>query len=258
MLLKYSFLGILCCSLFSCEKNDPLSELGETNGQYAAALTVSYNTTKPLVGDTVVVTASTWQKDDKIAKLMMTETIVEDFGIDLKLENGTVIKTFDSEAKESFLKIADTTVNDRVWFEIDNSNNQLNNYFVTLTNNYVVRARYPFEIKEGKYSNDLNLISQISESDFAVVKSLLAYRITAADYIAIFPDAPSNHFTNGGTYVLTSLGMGYLRENLSKELIIPYLLEVKKVGTYQVGITTSVSTPTGALSSSSTTFEVSL
>lgn len=257
-LLSKSIVAVLMCVAFiSCKKNDPISELGDSNGEFFAKLTVSYNTNKPAFGDTVVVTASTWQRDDKIAKVEMIETVVEVFGLNFVLNKGTAINTYDIDNKVSLLVITDSISKGNPWFEIVNNNNQLNQYFVTLSNNYVIRAFYPFVQQEGNYANDVNVIDDLSDGEFDVIKSILAYRISQADYKAIFPTAPASDLSSG-TYALSSGGMDNLRANLTKSLLIQNMASCEKSGTYTAQLVTNVITPSGALTSTNNSFQVML
>lgn len=257
LLNKYIYLSLIIPFIISCDKNDPITELGDSNGQFLASLSVSYSNSKPALGDTVVVTASTWQRDDKISKVEMTETVVENFGLNFTLSKGTHISTFDAEKKISLLKLTDTIAKSEPWFVINNQNKELDQYFVTLTNNYVIRARYPFKHKDGKYKNDASVFNELTTDEFAVIKSILAYQISQTDYKAIFPTSPASHLSTG-TYALSNEGMAFLKANLTKELLIQHIASVKKAGTYSSEVFTHVTTPSGAVKSSNTTFQVIL
>lgn len=256
-IIIYIALLISAFGLSSCEKNDPISELGTTNGEFLAQLSVSYNNTRPAIGDTVYVTASTWQRDDKFDKVVFYETVFESFGIELKLEKGTGINTKDEVLNNntySTLILSDTIKSKAIWNTVLSAN--LDNYWVTSSNNYVIRLPYVIERGDREYPSDKSLLNKLSDTDFAVLKSLLAYNITKEDYLLIFPEAPSTHFTNGGTYVLTSIGMSYLRENLTVSKLLDITTSVIKNGTYSVTIYVDAITPTGAITSSTArTFE---
>lgn len=256
-IMIYIALLISAFGFSSCEKNDPILELGTTNGEFSAQLSVSYNNTRPAIGDTVYVTASTWQRDDKFDKIVFYETIFESFGIELKLEKGTGIVTKDQVVNNntfSTLILTDTVKSKAVWNTVEED--KLDDYWVTASNNYVIRIPYVVERTDGKYPSDKSLLRNLSDTDFAVLKSILAYNITKEDYLLLFPDAPVAHFTNGGTYVLSSVGMTYLRENLTAEKLIAITTSVVKKGTYNVTIDVDAITPTGAKTSSTArTFE---
>ncbi|TWI17524.1 hypothetical protein [Sphingobacterium siyangense] len=245
-------------SVVSCKRNDPIGDLGETNGQYVAMLNVSYDINKPVFGDTLTVTASTWQRDDKISSLEMTETVVQKFGVNLTLQKGTVLNTNDLESSASTLVVTDTILNKVPWFSIKNDNDQLNAYFETVTNNYIVRAKYPFELNEGHYPNDNTLIENLKDVDFEVLKSILAYRIKADDYRLLYPDAPSTDFTSGGVYDLTQAGINNLKSTLTKKMLSIVLASCAKSGTFHVDIVTNVYTATGASRSVTRNFQTNL
>lgn len=254
---NYLLSALLVPLFIACEKNDPITELGDSNGQFSAMLTVSYSNNRPAINDTVTVTASTWQRDDKIAKIEMTETLVENFGLNFTLSKGTNIVTFDSEKSLSLLQLTDTIANNKPWFVINNDAKQLDDYFVTTTNNYVIRAKYPFVITDGKYVNDATIINALSDDEFNVIKSILAYQISQADYKVLFPTAGNDHLSSG-TYALSTIGINNLKSNLTKTLLIENITSLKKVGTYSAQIYTNVITPTGAVKSSNNTFQATL
>ncbi|WP_437920184.1 hypothetical protein [Sphingobacterium sp. LRF_L2] len=234
--------------LNSCDKNDPITELGETNGEFSAQLSVSFNNTKPLIGDTVIVTASSWQRDDKIEKIEFQETIVESFGILVSLENGSTIQTKDQEVSGvtfSTLVLNDTIKNKSVWNVVERD--ELDSYWVTASNNYVVRRNYELKRLDGRYPSNTSLLSTLSVSEFEVLKSILAYAINREDYLLLFPDAPSTHFTNAGAYALTQLGINNLKENLHVNTLLTAVKSVGKKGTYTITIQVDAVTPTGTV-----------
>lgn len=254
---KYILLVVTVWGLASCEKNDPITELGTTNGEFSAQLSVSYNNTRPAIGDTVIVTASTWQRDDKFDKVVFYETIFESFGIELDLQKGTSIKTKDQVLNSntySTLILTDTIKSKAVWHTV--LAKDLDNYWVTSSNNYVIRVPYEVKRIDGKYPSDNTLITSLSSSDFSILKSLLAYSITKEDYLLLFPNAPTNHFTNGGTYVLSTIGMSNLRDNLTSDKLLGITKSVVKKGSYNVTMNVESITPTGAITSATArTFE---
>lgn len=251
------YIGILSISLLmlmSCKKNDQITKLGSTNNQFAAQLRVTYNNTRPAFGDTLVVSASTWQRDDKFQRLTIYETLVESVGLQLALKNGTTIVT--KAADESTLTLVDTLAKKKVAFEVKAS--ELDKYWVTSTNNYVVNYSYKVEPKVGKYAEDSSIITAMNDAEFAVLKGLLAYSITRNDYTALFPSPPADHFTTGGTYVLTAKGMTNLRDNCTKAMLVAQFNSVKKIGNYNLTIDVNAVTPTNATTATTRTFDITL
>jgi len=240
--------------MISCKKNNPIGELGTTNGEFASQLSVTYNNTSPAFGDTLVVSASTWQRDDKFKKVAVYETIVESFGIQVALKNGTSILTKSTD--ESTLTVVDSIAKKSTVLEVKDS--EMDKYWVTSTNNYVIRYSYPVKAKTGKYPNDATLINGLSDADFNVLKGLLSYSITKADYLFLFPSAPSTHFITGGTYVLTATGMSYLKQNLTRAGLISAINTIKKVGNYSLTINVEAITPRNTITSSTRTFDINL
>lgn len=254
-----NYIMVICAALLlaSCKKNDPITDLGTTNGEFSAQLSVSYNNTRPVIGDTVIVTASTWQRDDKFDKIVFYETVYESFGLKLALQKGTSVDTKDLESNNttySTLILTDTIKNKAVWNTV--LAKDLDSYWVTVTNNYVIRSNYKVERLDGKYPSDAALITSLSDIDFAVLKSILAYSITKEDYLLLFPSAPTSHFTSGGTYALSSIGMENLKEKLTKEALKGIVKTIQKKGSYNVIINVDAITPTGAVTSAAArTFE---
>jgi len=251
-ILRYILCALLPILVLGCKKNNPITELGSTTNEFSAQLTVSYNNTRPLFGDTVVVTASTWQKDDKIDRVVFFETLYESFGIDLSLPKGTAIKTKDvtlpgGTAKFSTLVLSDTLKSRAIWQTVLAQN--LDSYWETLTNNYVIRQPYILTPVTGKYPDGTALIHALSETDFGILKSLLAYSILKEDYLALFPDAPAAHFATAGPYVLSAVGISYLKDRLTRDNLIKNVQAISKYGTYSVKIDVDAVTPSGTVTS---------
>lgn len=249
----------ICCLLMvgaatSCKKNDPITELGTTNGEFAATLRVSYNNTRPAFEDTLIVTASVAQRDDRFNKVTFSETVFETFGINLQLLKGTAFKT--KEETYATLLVTDTIKSKTAWKDVQRA--QLDDYWVTVSNNYVIRAEYKVKQMSGKYANDATLINGLPNNEFAVLKGILAYSITKDDYLSLFPGSPATHFTTSGTYALTALGMENLKMNLTKALLLPIVKSVTKIGLYSVKIDVDAITPTGATTSTTRTFDNNL
>lgn len=233
--------------LTGCEKNDPIAELGTTNDQYSAQLSVTYNNTRPVIGDTLTVTASTWQRDDSYDHLAFYETIYETFGLNIVLTYGSTFRTI--EDSYTTLALTDTVRSRNAWKTVASSG--LADYWVTNTNNYVIRGEYVFSLVEGRYPNDANLITALPENEWEALLSIIAYNINASDFEAIFPEASSNLIS--GTS-LNANGREYLRSNLTKQLLIDAMSSIAKLGTYNVVIEVEVITPTGATTATSRTF----
>ncbi len=245
---------MMCLFMISCKKNDPIDELGDTNGQFATQLRVSYNNTKVAFGDTLVVSASTWQRDDKFQKVDLYETVVETFGINMTLKNGTSVVT--KNADESTLSVVDSILKKSIMLEVKAED--MDRYWVTVSNNYVIRHEYLVKQKTGKYANDVTLIQGLSDADFDVLKGILAYSITKNDYLALFPGAAADHFTTGGTYVLSAKGMANLRQNLTKAGLVGIVQTIKKVGNYSIVVDVEAITQTNTITPSTRTFDIAL
>ncbi|SFC43332.1 hypothetical protein SAMN05421747_1118 [Parapedobacter composti] len=244
----YILLSTLLAGFFAgCEKNDPITELGISNGEYTAELRVTYDNTRPAIGDTVIVTASTWQRDDRYDNITFYETIYETFGLDITLEHGSNFRT----VAETYttLSVTDTILAKRAWQTI--SHDELMQYWVTNTNNYVIPGEYVITMQEGKYPSNGSLIEALPDNEWQVLKSIVAYNINGTDFEAIFPDAP-DETVSGAT--VTAEGRAYVRNNLSRQELAGSVTQISKLGTYNVVIEVEATTPTGAITATTRTF----
>lgn len=248
-----NILSLCLLVLVSCKKNDPISELGTTNNEFASQLRVSYNKTTLLFGDTLVVTASTWQKDDKFQKVSLQETVVEKVGLQLTLTNGTSLTT--KTADEATLTLIDSIAKKSVLLEVPAA--ELDKYWVTAGNNYVIRKEYKVEPKPGKYTDDASIIDLLTDGEFDVLKALLGYSITRNDYLALFPGAPATEVTTSSP-ALTALGRARLQANCTRAMLKAIVSNVKKVGTYSIIIDVSAITPTNTVTAATRTFDINL
>lgn len=258
MKIYLSILSLCLLILVSCKKNDPITQLGSTNNEFASQLRVTYNKTRPAFGDTLIVTASTWQRNDKFKNIVIYETVVESVGLQLVLKNGTSLNT--KTADESTLTLVDSISKKTIALNVQAAD--LDKYWVTSSNNYVINYQYKVDAKVGKFANDATLITSLGDSEFAILKGLLAYSITKNDYLALFPSAPTtganSHFTTGGTYILSAAGMANLRANCTKAMLAADVNTVKKVGNYSITIDVNAVTPTNTITATSRTFDITL
>ncbi|TCC83767.1 hypothetical protein EZ444_25990 [Pedobacter hiemivivus] len=243
---------MMCLLIISCKKNDPIGDLGETNNEFATQLRVTYNSTKLVMGDTLVISASTWQRDDKFQKIDIYETVVETFGINMTLKSGTSVLT--KTADESTLTVLDSVLNKGVLLEVFAAD--MDKYWTTASNNYVIRQLYPVKVKVGKYANDVTLIQKLNDADFGVLKSILSFAITKSDYLLLFPTAPAGHF--GGATVLSPTGRENLKQNLTRPMLTAIVQTIKKVGSYNLIIDVAAMTQTNTITASTQKFEINL
>lgn len=248
------YVGVLmvCTLLISCEKNDPIAELGNTNNEFSSQLRVTYNNTRPLLGDTLIVSASTWQRDDKYKSVTLYETFIETFGLDITLKNGSRLLT--KSADVSTLSIIDSIAKRDVLLKVETG--EMDNYWVTASNNYVIQKAYLVLPKTGNYPNNVTLIEGLSDNDFNVLKGILAYAINRNDYLSLFPNAPTTDFTNGGTYVLSAAGINNLKTNLTRGVLVSIIDKIQKIGTYKLTIDVDAITPTNTTTSLTRTFDI--
>lgn len=244
----------MCLFIISCKKNDPITDLGETNNQFATQLRVTYNKTRVAFGDTLIVSASTWQRDDKFQKVDLYETVVETFGLNMSLKNGTTLVTKGDD--ESTLTVVDSILKKSIVLEVQAVD--LDKYWVTASNNYVIRHEYMVKPKIGKYPNDATMIEGLSDDDFNVLKGVLAYVITKNDYLVFFPGAPATHFATSGAYALSAIGLANLRANLTRAQLVANVLTIKKVGNYSIVVDVAAITQTNTITAATRTFDIAL
>ena len=252
--MKYLGFLILCVFIMSCKKNDPIADLGTTNNEFASQLRVTYNNTAPVIGDTLVISASTWQRDDRFQKVDIFETVVEAFGIDMTLTNGTSVLT--KTADESTLTVVDSILKKNVLLQVNAVD--MDKHWVTASNNYIINYSYILKLKNGRYANNTTLIEALTDEEFDVLKGILSYSIIKSDYQLLFPAAPATHFRTSGTPVLSETGISNLRANLTRSMLKNIVKTIKKVGSYNLTVDVAAVTPTNATTSSTRTFNIKL
>lgn len=241
--------------MMACKKESAIENLGSaSNSGYNAELRVSLSTRAPALYDTVIVTASTWQKNDKIAKVEFLKTMIEKFGVTLELEN-TTIETWDDTAP--LLIVTDTASKEEAFRTINND--ELNNFFVTASNNYVIRTEFvDFKPFVGTYpANGAELLRQLPNEAFEILKSQLTFYIGVADYEKLFPSAPNDHYTMSGSSRtgISTVGKTYLKSNLTRQNLIDNgLKSITKIGTLTAIVTIKVTTEGGAVVTSQSSF----
>ncbi|WEK19517.1 MAG: hypothetical protein P0Y49_22345 [Candidatus Pedobacter colombiensis] len=241
----------------SCKKNIPMENLGTSGGRYNPQLSVALSNKAPAFGETTVVTATTSQRNDKIAKVEFLHTLSERFGVQLSLTNVT-IKTWD--VTSPLMVVRDTIAKNVAWKTVSATDKSLDNYFVTSANNYVIPAEYSLFVQtDGKYKiSGPDLLRQLPNEAFEIIKSQLTFVIGVADYVKLFPAAPDANFviTGGVKTSISDAGKIYLRQNLTRELLISNgLKEIKKIGVMAAAVTVTVTTVDGAQTSISNSFE---
>ena len=209
----------LAITVLSCKKESPIEDLGNAleNNAHRASLRVTLNNRAPAIGDSIVQTASTWHISDKIDKVEFSQTVVEKYAVNLKLNNTTLNAFVD--AVPVFI-IVDSLAKDIVYKTITNQNKELDAFFETLSDAYVIRDVYkgfmPKDIK------DAALINALPDEGFASLKNLLSLNINILDYKALFPNAPATDIS--GT-ALSAAGKANLNANLTRQLLISNALQ---------------------------------
>ncbi|WP_304064803.1 hypothetical protein [Pedobacter glucosidilyticus] len=204
----------LALGLLSCKKESPITDLGNTldNNAHRATLRVTLNNRAPAIGDSIILTASTWHINDIIDKVEFSETIVEKYAVNLVLNN-TTLNSFVDDVPVYL--VVDSVATDNIYYTIINENNELNKFYETLSDAYVIRNVYkkfmPQDIK------DAELINALSDEGFASLKDHLSRNINVLDYRALFPTAPASDISGGS---LTAAGRANLNANLTRQLLI--------------------------------------
>ncbi|TKC05121.1 hypothetical protein [Pedobacter frigoris] len=216
-LYKIFLVAVLAMFVLACKKESPIEDIvGSSNDDHRASLRVTLNNRTPALGDSIVITASTWHVSDQIAKVEFIRTAVEKYAVNLELNN-TSLNSWIDDKTPAFL-IVDSLHKEEVWRTVDKSD--LNRYFETLSDSYVIREAYK-EFKQAD-AKDAALINAISEEGFKSLKDLLSRSINVLDYKALFPAAPAGDISGAS---LTAAGKENLNKNLTKQLLISNALK---------------------------------
>lgn len=250
---KLFLLAGLAVSMLACKKEDMVGRLGNSpTGEVVPEVRVTLNTRRPALGDSVVLTTSTWHKSDKITKVEYFATQYDEYGINLNLRN-TSLNTYTDTLKN--LIVVDTLQNNVPYFSVSSENKALDNYYVTESNNYVIRGAY----KEFAVSNlvDQELISSLPANVFELLKTQLAVAIKVADYALLFPTAPNENYIMSGTVKtgISTLGKSFLIENLTAEKLNAILIDATKKGRLNTVLTVKVSAQKSAKTEVTNEFE---
>ncbi len=214
------FAVILLTNIVSCKKNTPIADLGKSNENFRPELRVNLSTRTLKVGDTVLITSTTWEKNDKIAKVEYLHKLYENFGINLELQT-TKLETWSAVAPR--MVVTDTIANE-AWLTFPGDGKKLDDYYVTNSNAYVLAGVYKkFVAAGGKYKMEgADLLRALPEEPYRILVNQLSFVITVAEYFTFFPTAPDSHFIKTGTVKtgISEEGKIYLRENLTKDLFI--------------------------------------
>lgn len=215
---KIFLVAVLAMVVLACKKESPIENIGSVTGndEHRASLRVSLNNRTPAVGDSIVITATTWHVTDQINQVDFIRTVVEKYAVNLELNN-TSLNSWLDEKTPAFL-IVDSLYKDEVWQTVDHSS--LNRYFETISDAYVIRKVYkefkPAEVK------DAALINAMPDEAFRSLKDHLSRNINVLDYKALFPTAPASHITGS---VLSAEGKANLNANLTRQLLISNVLK---------------------------------
>ncbi len=253
---KIFFAVILLATLVSCKKNTPIDDMGKSNGNFRPELRVNLSTKVLKVGDTVVITSTTWQKNDKIAKVEYLHKLYEDFGINLELQT-TKLETWNEVSPR--MVVTDTIAND-AWLTFPGEGKKLDDYYVTNSNAYVLAGVYKkFVATGGKYKMEgADLLRALPEEPYRILVNQLSFVITVQEYSTFFPVAPDSHFIKTGTVKtgISEEGKSYLRAELTKDLLIAKgFKSVKKQGALHATVTVRVTAQSGAIAQSINQFE---
>lgn len=215
---KIFLIAVLAIFMLACKKESPIEHIGSATGndEHRASLRVTLNNRTPSVGDSIVVTATTWHVLDQINKVDFLRTVVEKYAVNLELNN-TSLNSWLDDKTPAFL-IVDSLHKEELWQSV--SGNNLNRYFETISDAYVIRQVYkefkPAELK------DAALINAISDEAFRSLKDHLSRNINVLDYKTLFPTAPATDITGS---VLSANGRNNLNANLTRQLLINNVLK---------------------------------
>lgn len=83
-IFKYISLSLIAVSLFSCEKNDPLADLGTSNG-FAASVNMETQSESVLPGKTLTIPVVYWMKEGDFTHLSLNQS--QDSIVEMKLDS---------------------------------------------------------------------------------------------------------------------------------------------------------------------------
>lgn len=235
--------------ILSCKKESPIKDLGHVgqSDAHKASLRVTLNDRNPSVGSDIIITATTWHISDQIEKVEFYKTAIEKYTVNLELAN-TELNNWKANENAFFL-IADTLSKKEIWKSV--SKNELNSYFQTVADAYVIRGIYqdfhPVDL------HGADLINSLTVESFESLKIALSNQIVAADYKILFPNAAPNH-TSGVS--VTSEGKKNLVNSLTKSnLIANGLKSATKVGQLVVQLNVKVTAEGNAVSEVNNEFQ---
>jgi len=243
--------------LAACKKEEPIDFLADKTGGYVAELRTGLSNRSPQVNDTVVLTATTWHRDDDIQKVEFKQTLFEEFGLEFEL---ITTKFTTNDPDDTRLVITDTIRSKETWFTTDTVTGGLNRFYNTEANAYVVFASFnDFDLEGANFPLEGDgLLDRLSNPDFRQLVSQLALVITPTEYLAFFPTAPDDHFTFSGAVKtgLTETGRNNLRTNLTKDLLkTTGYKSIRKRGSLSAILYAVVTTGTGAVTELSNTIK---
>lgn len=249
--------AIILLVLVACKKEEPIDFLADRTGGFVAELRTGLSNRNPQVTDTVVLTATTWHRDDDIRKVEFTHTLFEEFGLVFEL-NTTKFTTNDPD--DTRLIVTDTIRSKQAWFTTDTVKGGLNSFYNTEANAYVVFSSFTdFDLESANFPIEGDeLIDKLSNVDFRLLTGQLSQVLTVAEYLSFFPAAPDEHFTFTGANKtgLTEAGRSNLRANLTKSLLkTTGYKSIRKKGSLSAILYAVVTTGTGAVTELSNTIK---
>lgn len=255
-LYRLFLIPVAALALVSCEKDEPMEELGRASDSFRPEVRLALSNRTPELAEPVTFTVSAWHRNDNITSIELLHKLYEDFGVYFELET-TKLTTWDET--DPLMVVTDTIANNTAWKSVPGDGKSLNDYFITSTNNYVVQGEYThFQPVGGAYSAEgEELLNQLPAEAYQILLNQLGYAITVAEFSNLFPDAPETSYTLTGTARtgISPAGRAYLQSNLTKALLLEKGFKaIRKVGKLHAVVTARVETDNGTATEVSNEF----
>lgn len=214
--------------LMACEKNDPITDLGSLTGN-VTPFNLLAQMPDAKVDDTLNLRTVCWAINDDIKDVSFFYKGFKLKNYTLKLgmmvNNAPVVLS--AAYKPDTLKIETTLIK-----SYPEEGTSLNDFYQTIENAYVIV--HPFVVPADYTLSNLegaDVVEEMSDQTFGVLVGQLSLQMTRAIVLKLFPSAPAScfEFNDQGFYTgnLTEAGFAYVRNNMTREILVEHLMEAK-------------------------------
>ncbi len=219
-------LAVAATMVLSCEKNDPLGDQGILTGNLAP-FNLLAQMPDAKVNDTLMLRTVAWATNDDMNNISFFYRgfSVKNYSVRMQITVSGAPKLFQVTHRTDSLFIPRTLIR-----SYPQAGESLNLYYQTAENAYVIVC--PFVVATGfslLVQEGPALINAMPNSDFSAIVHKISLQMNRADVRQLWPSAPITCFefdANGNfTGNLTEFGFNYVRENLTRALLIQHLIE---------------------------------